>query len=71
MEKSETVLVTGGTGFVGSQTVLQLLHKGYKVKTTIRAVKNQDKVIETLKANGIISFDNLSFVEVEFTKDYN
>ncbi len=71
MENSETVLVTGGTGFVGLQIILQLLQKGYKIKTTVRSLKSKDKVIETLKANGITSFDNLSFVEAELTKDDN
>ncbi|MVM29014.1 NAD-dependent epimerase/dehydratase family protein [Spirosoma sp. HMF4905] len=71
MEKIETVLVTGGTGFVGLQIVLQLLQKGYRVKTTLRSLKSKDSVIETLKANGITSVDNLSFVEAELTKDDN
>ena len=71
MENSETVLVTGGTGFVGLQIILQLLQKGYKVKTTVRSLKSKDKVIETLKANEITLLDNLSFVEAELTKDDN
>lgn len=71
MTNSETVLVTGGTGFVGAQIVLQLLQKGYNVKTTLRSLKSKDKVIETLKANGITAFDNLSFFETELTKDDN
>jgi nucleoside-diphosphate-sugar epimerase len=71
MEKSNTVLVTGGTGFVGMRIILQLLQKGYKVKTTIRSLKNKDKVIEAMKSNGITSFTNLSFIEAELTKDTN
>lgn len=71
MENKETVLVTGGTGFVGMQIVLQLLQKGYRVKTTIRSLKSKDKLIEILKANGITAFDALSFVETELTKDDN
>lgn len=71
MENKETVLVTGGTGFVGLQIILQLLKQGYNVKTTLRSLKSKDKVIDTLKANGIKSIDNLSFVEAELTKDDN
>lgn len=71
MTNSETILVTGGTGFVGMQIVLQLLQKGYNVKTTLRTLKNKDKLIETLKFHGITSFDSLSFVETELTKDDN
>ena len=33
---NETVLVTGGTGFVGSWCVAQLLERGYRVRTTVR-----------------------------------
>lgn len=65
------VLVTGGTGFVGAQMILQLLQKGYSVKTTLRSISSKDKVIDALKANGITSFDNLAFVEVDLSKDDN
>lgn len=71
METSETVLVTGGTGFVGMQIILQLLQKGYYVRTTVRSLKSKDKVIETLKSNGITLVDKLSFIEAELTKDEN
>lgn len=71
MESKETVLVTGGTGFVGMQIVLQLLQKGYRVRATMRSLKSKDKLIDTLKANGIVAFDNLSFAETELTKDAN
>ncbi len=71
MKNKETVLVTGGTGFVGMQIILQLLQKGYKVRTTIRNSKSIDKIKETLKSNGITSFDQLSFIEAELTADAN
>lgn len=71
MENKEIVLVTGGTGFVGMQIVLQLLQKGYYVKTTVRNLKSKNKLIETLKSSGITQFDTLSFAETELTKDDN
>ena len=71
MKKQETVLVTGGTGFVGMQIILQLLEKGYKVRTTVRNLKSDEKVRKTLKDNGIQSFENLSFVQTELTEDEN
>ena len=71
MENKDTVLVTGGSGFVGMQIVLQLLKDGYHVRTTLRSIKGKDKIIETLKANGIVSLDRLSFIEAELTKDDN
>ncbi|MFN8344267.1 MAG: aldehyde reductase [Spirosomataceae bacterium] len=69
MENKETVLVTGGTGFVGMRIILQLLQKGYRVRTTVRHLKSKDKVTETLKAQGISQWDDLSFAEAELTKD--
>lgn len=71
MQYKETVLVTGGTGFVGMQIVFQLLQKGYNVRTTVRNLSIADKVKETLKRNGISSFENLSFVRTELTNDDN
>ena len=71
MASSETVLVTGGTGFVALQLILQLLQKGYTVKTTLRSLHDKDKVIQTLKANGVTALDALSFIEAELTSDAN
>ncbi|KPH14402.1 aldehyde reductase [Chryseobacterium sp. ERMR1:04] len=71
MKNSETVLVTGGTGFLGIQILLQLLQKGYQVNTTLRSLKNKDKIIETLRTNGITSLEHLHFFETELTKDDN
>ena len=68
---SKTVLVTGGTGFVGVHIILQLLQKDYNVKTTLRSISSKDKVIDTLKSNGITTFDNLVFVEADLSKDDN
>lgn len=71
MENTETVLVTGGSGFVAMHIIFQLLQKGYKVRTTLRSLKGQEKIIKTLKSNGIINIEKLSFVQTELTKDDN
>jgi nucleoside-diphosphate-sugar epimerase len=68
---TKTVLVTGGTGFVGTHIIFQLLQRGYNVKTTIRSLTSKSKVIDTLKFNGITTFDNLTFVEADLSKDDN
>ncbi len=41
---SERVLVTGGSGFVASHLVQQLLERGYAVRTTVRSMRNSSKV---------------------------
>lgn len=67
----KTVLVTGGSGFVGIHCILQLLEQGYIVKTTLRSINRQDEVINMLKVGGITSFENLSFIETNLSKDDN
>jgi dihydroflavonol-4-reductase len=37
-----TVLVTGGSGFVGSHVLLQLLNAGHRVRTTVRSQARED-----------------------------
>lgn len=69
--KQQTVLVTGGTGFVGIYCILQLLQQGYKVKTTLRSLSRKDEVTSLLEQAGISSSENLSFVEADLTKDQN
>jgi nucleoside-diphosphate-sugar epimerase len=76
MENKKIVLVTGGTGFVGVHCILQLLQKGYNVKTTVRNLKRKGEVFEMLKNGGITSpdnyrDDNLTFIEADLTKDDN
>ena len=66
-----TVLVTGGTGFLGAHCILQLLQKGYKVRTTLRSIEKAGLVIDALKTGGITSFDDLSFIEASLTHDDN
>lgn len=70
-DKQKIVLVTGGTGFVGIHCILQLLQKGYRVKTTVRSLKRQDEVINMLKNGGITDFSQLTFVEADLTNDAN
>ncbi|QHW00081.1 SDR family oxidoreductase [Spirosoma endbachense] len=71
MERSETVLVTGGSGFLGMRIVLHLLQIGYHVRTTVRSLDSKNKLIQTLRSNGITSFERLSFAETELTRDDN
>ncbi|RZM18674.1 MAG: aldehyde reductase, partial [Pedobacter sp.] len=63
MESSTTVLVTGGTGALGTYCLLQLLTKGYRVKTTLRSINKKSDVIQMLKIGGITSLDNLTFIQ--------
>jgi dihydroflavonol-4-reductase len=40
----ETVLVTGGSGFLGGWCVIELLRRGYSVRTTVRSLSREPEV---------------------------
>ncbi|NBB31238.1 aldehyde reductase [Cellulophaga sp. BC115SP] len=66
---NQTVLVTGGTGFVDIHCILQLLQKGFSVNTTIRSLTKKESIIAALKDGGIDDFSRLSFYEADLTND--
>lgn len=59
---TDTVLVTGGTGFIAQHCILALLGAGYRVKTTVRSLSREAEVRANLKAGGAEPGDRLSFV---------
>src|SRR5277367_3671479 len=63
-----TILVTGGSGFIGSHSILQLLAAGHRVRTTVRNLKRESEVLAMLKVGGAES-GNLSFVAADLEKD--
>lgn len=48
----KTVLVTGGSGFIASHAIAQLLKAGYRVRTTVRNLKREADVRALVKAGG-------------------
>jgi len=56
-----TVLVTGGSGFVGIHVILQLLAAGHTVRTTVRRPERQTDVLAMLREGGAVSPESLSF----------
>jgi len=63
------ILVTGGSGFIASHTILQLLAAGHEVRTTVRDVKRTMDVRSVLQGNGAASLDRLSFYIADLERD--
>lgn len=63
------VLVTGGSGFIASHCIIQLLNAGYSVKTTLRSLSRENDVRSMLQEGGVTPNDNLSFVAADLSGD--
>jgi nucleoside-diphosphate-sugar epimerase len=66
---SQTVLVTGGSGFIGSHIILHLLAAGHQVRTTIRNLDSEGNVRAMLKAGGAEPGNRLSFFAARLEND--
>lgn len=64
-----TILVTGGSGFIGSHCILRLLAGGHQVRTTVRNLKREPDVRAMLKQGGAEPGDRLSFVAADLEND--
>ena len=65
---AETVLVTGGSGFIGGWCVVELLKRGYIVRTTIRSLSKEAAVRAAIAAE-VDPGDRLSFFAATLTDD--
>src|SRR6187402_2715527 len=65
----DLVLVTGGSGFVGIHCIVALLRAGYRVRTTLRSLDRQNKVLAMLQTAAVDPADRLSFVAADLSND--
>ena len=65
---NELVLVTGANGFVGSHVVKKLIDEGYRVRATIRSLKDEKK-IAPLKELAKNAKHELEFAEADLLNE--
>lgn len=61
--------MTGGSGFIGSYCILQLLSAGYEVRSTVRSLSREGDARAMLKAGGAESGQRVTFVAADLTAD--
>ena len=63
------VLVTGGSGFLGSHVILRLLADGCEVRATVRDLRREDEVRALLREGGAEPGSRLTFAAADLERD--
>ncbi|HEX5928066.1 MAG TPA: NAD-dependent epimerase/dehydratase family protein [Solirubrobacterales bacterium] len=66
--REETVLVTGGSGFLGGWCLVELLRRGYRVRTTVRNLAREAEVRARV-GREVEADDRLSFLAADLESD--
>ena len=62
------VLVTGATGFIAMQTIIDLLEAGYRVRGTVRSLDRAESLRDTIREHTPMA-DTLECVEADLSSD--
>ena len=65
---AETVLVTGGTGFIAGWCIVELLQRGYAVRTTVRSL-SKERAVRAAVASGGAAGEHLAVFAADLTAD--
>ena len=68
---NERILITGITGYIGSwvgKVILENTFGKYKIRASVRSLKNTDKLEPIRKAFGEDLYNSIEFVEADLTK---
>jgi dihydroflavonol-4-reductase len=68
MNGEQTVLVTGGSGYLGSWCLVELLRRGHRARTTLRTPSREDEV-RAMVASQVDPGERLSFFTADLTAD--
>jgi dihydroflavonol-4-reductase len=66
--RDETVLVTGGSGFLGGWCLVELLRRGYRARTTVRDLSREPEV-RAMLASELDVGDRLSVLAADLNSD--
>ena len=64
----KTVLVTGGSGFLGGWCLVELLQRGYRVRTTVRDISREPEIHARLESQ-VVAGDRLSVLAADLCGD--
>lgn len=64
----KTVLVTGGTGWIASWIIIELLRRGYEIRTSVRSLEREAAVRSRIAACAD-ACGSLSFVAADLARD--
>ena len=68
MNGEQTVLVTGGSGFLGGWCLAELLQRGYRARTTVRSLAREAEVRANVGSQVAVG-DRLTVLAADLTKD--
>ncbi len=68
-KNNELVLVTGGSGYIGSHAVVALLSAGYRVRTTVRSLAKEPAVRTMVAEGGVPAEERLEVVAADLQRD--
>jgi dihydroflavonol-4-reductase len=69
LPEGEKVLVTGGSGFVGSHTAVRLLREGHHIRVAVRGPAQEAQVRAALQQAGVDPADLLEFAVADLSAD--
>ncbi|KRM54471.1 SDR family oxidoreductase [Lacticaseibacillus sharpeae] len=69
MTNKQLVVVTGGSGFIASHIILQLLQQGYAVRTTVRNLDKRALINKMLHNGGLSDLSQLEVVAADLTHE--